>query len=60
MAKEVLAIPEEHLAEVIRVIRHGLKRGMGAPRISKEVRKALTSWCHDEEEYVKSNDFIRR
>jgi hypothetical protein len=51
MAKEILAVPEQHLEDVIYVIRRGLqstKKG-----ISKEVVEQLTKWCDDEEEYLK-------
>jgi hypothetical protein len=49
VAKEILAVSEENLAEVIRVIRAGLK----AEKVSKEVRLNLSEWCKDEEEYLK-------
>jgi hypothetical protein len=49
MAKEILAIPEEHLAEVIRVIRAGL----ALAAVSNEVREQLTKWCDAEEEYLR-------
>lgn len=49
MAKEILAIPEEHLAEVIKVIREGLKH---LPEISDETRTQLSRWCHEEENYL--------
>jgi hypothetical protein len=51
MASEVLAVPEEHLGDVIYVIRRGLmstKKG-----IDKEVFEMLTKWCDEEEEYLK-------
>lgn len=51
MAKEILAVPEEHLEDVIYVIRRGLsstKKG-----IDKEVFEMLTKWCDEEDEYVK-------
>lgn len=48
MAKEILAIPEEALGEVIRVIRMGLE----VADVSDDTRTALTLWCDDEEEYV--------
>lgn len=49
MAKEILAVPEEHLAEVIRVIRTGLTFAT----LSKEVREQLTEWCDSEEAYLR-------
>lgn len=51
MAREILSVPEEHLADVIYVIRRGLqstKKG-----IDKEVFEMLTKWCDEEEEYLK-------
>lgn len=54
MAKEILAIPEEHLAEVIRVIRAGLKSNDGRYlNISVETRVQLEKWCAKEESYLK-------
>lgn len=49
MAKEVLAIPEEHLKEVIQVIRVGLQH----VRVAPEVLDQLTIWCMESEEYLK-------
>lgn len=48
MAKEFLAIPEQHLHEVIIVIRTGLAYAT----ISDEVRERLREWCEDEAEYL--------
>jgi len=53
MATEVLAIPEEIVAETIRVIRTGL---VTAPNISDDTRAALTSWCDDMEDPPDSDD----
>jgi len=50
MAKEILAIPEEHLAEVIKVIRFGLKT---YSEVDAVVEHALNKWCDEEEEYLK-------
>lgn len=50
MAFEKLYVPEEHLLEVIRVIRAGLKARKST---SKEVRLQLTNWCEEEELYAK-------
>lgn len=53
MAKEILAVPEEHLEDVIYVIRRGLsstKKG-----IDKEVYEMLTKWCDEEEAYLTRN-----
>lgn len=52
MAIETLHVPEEHLEDVVYVIRRGLqftKKG-----IDKEVFEALTQWCDDEEKYLAS------
>lgn len=54
MAKEILAIPEQHLAHVIRVIRDGLfyiDEHSRVP-IPNEVEYALRKWCDGEEEYL--------
>ncbi len=48
MASETLSVPEEHLEEVIKVIRAGLK----AVRVKREVSQQLKKWCDEEEEYV--------
>ena len=50
MASEILSVPEESLAEVIRVIRTGLKN---AKFISKDTRRNLKFWCDQEEAYLK-------
>jgi hypothetical protein len=50
MASEILSVPEESLAEVIRVIRTGLKN---AKFISKDTRANLKKWCDEEEAYLK-------
>lgn len=48
MATETLSVPEEHLLEVINVIRAGLK----ATKVTPEVRARLGEWCKAEEEYI--------
>lgn len=48
MAKETLSVPEENLAEVIRVIRAGLK----AVKVSQDTRDNLIRWCDEEQEYL--------
>lgn len=48
MAIETLNIPEEHLTEVIEVIRAGL----GSITTSEAVHKALLEWCIAEENYL--------
>lgn len=49
MSNELLAVPEENLAEVIKVIRSGLKH----VKVSKETEKQLKKWCDEEEDYLK-------
>lgn len=49
MASEILAVPEERLAEVVAVIRAGLK----AATVSPETDRNLTKWCNEEEAYLK-------
>lgn len=48
MATELLAVPEEKLPEVIRVIRAGLKK----EKVSRDTRKNLLTWCKMQEEYI--------
>jgi hypothetical protein len=50
MASEVLAVPEEHLLEFIRIIRRGLK---ATRKVAPEVRRHLTEWCDETEAYMK-------
>jgi hypothetical protein len=50
MAAETLHVPEEHLEDVIYVIRRGLQSTEKG--INEEVVRALTEWCNDEEEYL--------
>lgn len=51
MASEILSVPEEHLAEVIYVIRRGLLSTKKS--LAQEVLVMLTKWCDEEEEYLK-------
>jgi len=54
MATEILVVPEEHLADVIWVIRAGLEEAQykRADRgITPGVIEQLTKWCDDQEEY---------
>lgn len=51
MAKECLAIPEEHLPEVIYVIRTGLNKIKHS--VKNEVYENLTKWCNETEKYLK-------
>jgi hypothetical protein len=48
MAAEILSVPEEHLEEVVRVIRCGLA-GHSA---SAPVRDALNDWCDSTERHL--------
>lgn len=48
MAKEILAVPEEYLQEVINVIRAGLK----VTKVSSSTKHNLKKWCDEEEEYL--------
>jgi len=50
VASEILSVPEESLAEVIRVIRTGLKN---VKFVSKDTRHNLKKWCDEEEAYLK-------
>jgi hypothetical protein len=49
MASEVLSIPEEHLGEVIKVIRAGLAHA----EVSEAAEDALVDWCDDTERYLR-------
>ena len=51
MASEILTVPEEHLEDVIYVIRRGLMSTKKS--IHKDVLNRLTKWCDEEEEYLK-------
>lgn len=50
MASEILAVPEDHLLDVIKVIRVGLNQV--GHEVPKEVREQLRKWCDEEEEYM--------
>ena len=50
MAKEILAVPEDHLMDVIEVIRAGL--GALGDSVDAVVEFNLTKWCNEMEEYV--------
>ncbi len=52
MGKEVLAIPEEYLADVIRVLRAGLT----VEEVSEEVAEALNGWCDEMEAFPGDGD----
>ena len=51
MAKEILSVPEEHLEDVIYVIRRGLRSTQRS--VHEDVVKSLTEWCDEEEAYLK-------
>lgn len=53
MAKETLSVPEESLKEVIAIIRSGLKH---VKWISETTHDNLTTWCNEEEEYLKRSN----
>ena len=53
MAKEILAVPEEHLKEVIQVIRAGITT---TPNLSEEVAEQLQKWCNDEARYIADSE----
>ena len=48
MAKEILGVPEEHLATFIKVVRAGLER----VEVPNDMREGLEEWCREEEEYL--------
>ena len=50
MAVEILSVPEEHLREVIQVIRAGLQQ----VAVDMDTRSALEEWCDAEESYLES------
>ena len=47
---EALYIPEEHLEEVVALIRFALKKH---DHVSRSVRTNLSQWCNEQEEYLK-------
>lgn len=49
MASEILAVPDEHLAETVAIIRIGLAH---AQRVTPEVAEALSDWCTEIVEYL--------
>lgn len=54
MATELLRVPEEHLWDVIGIIRAGLAH-LPHP-IHPDIREALEDWCDDEENYLLEDD----
>lgn len=55
MATDILCIPEQHLREVIRIVRAGIGVVIHPP-LTKEVVEVLTKWCEEEEEYLLGNE----
>lgn len=51
MAKEILAVPEQYVEEVILIIRTGLSN-LDYSFLSDEVVEQLEKWCDEEEEYL--------
>ena len=60
MAKEILAVPEGKLFEVIAVIRAGLRCKDKDEQVSDETREQLSEWCDDEEEYLRLMEVLPR
>lgn len=52
MATEILSVPEEHLPDVIAVIRAGLS----LIEVPAPVKGALETWCNEEEAYIGGGD----
>lgn len=52
MAKEILAIPEHLIPEVILIIRAGLFLYTDNQTVSDKTRDNLRQWCDDMEEYL--------
>jgi hypothetical protein len=48
MASETLSVPEEHLEDVIKVLREGLKH----VKVKREVATQLKRWCDEEQHYL--------
>jgi hypothetical protein len=54
MATELLAIPEDYLAEFIALLRAALERRLPtSPPMSPELEVLLHEWCDDEEAYLR-------
>ena len=45
MASEILAVPEDHLEEVIYIIRRGLAMTKNDHKVEKETWELLQKWC---------------
>lgn len=52
MASEILSIPEEKLAEVILIIRVGMRALESTKGISDVTKRYLTIWCDEEQGYL--------
>lgn len=52
MATELLAVPEEHIADVICVIQAGLS----LQEVPAPVKEALETWCNEHEAYMRGDD----
>ena len=48
MAKEILFVPEKHLADFIRVVRAGLEQ----VKVPPGMKEGLEEWCCEQEEYL--------
>jgi hypothetical protein len=51
MAKEILAIPEDYLQEVIDIIQCGMAHMKD--KLSDGVIENLTRWCQEEQDYLR-------
>jgi Lar family restriction alleviation protein len=49
MAKEVLAIPESHLADVVALIKFGLSYSLAVDPL---VKTNLEKWCFEQQQYL--------
>ena len=54
MSKEILAIKDEDIPEVVKVIRAGL-RFLG-DKVTQETQLALNRWCNREMQHIKENE----
>lgn len=53
MTTELLPVPEEHILDVIKVIRAGLDSV--EDQVDPEVAEQLKVWCDQEEDYLKGS-----
>lgn len=49
MATEILAVPEEHLSDVINIIRAGIRV---KDHVDPKAKLLLSIWCDKEQEYL--------